>query len=194
MNYLAHLFLAQPTADSAFGNLLGDFRRGTALPNYSRAILNGLNNHYLVDKYTDAHPVVLGAKRLFIAPHRRFAGIALDVVFDHFLILHWREFATQELGVFCLQNYDLLEQRLDIMPKPMQQVVGNMIEHQWLEQYESLDGVAFALEKIAQRIRFKNTFANAIDDLTQHYGQLNEAFQAFFPQLIAHVSSQGIED
>ncbi len=30
MNYLAHLYLAQPTADSHFGNLLGDFGGATA--------------------------------------------------------------------------------------------------------------------------------------------------------------------
>ena len=45
MNYLAHLFLARPTADSQFGNLLGDFRRGVDIKefgqdNFRREILS----------------------------------------------------------------------------------------------------------------------------------------------------------
>ena len=50
MNYLAHLFLARPTADSHFGNLLGDFRRGVDISRYGRAVQLGLKNHYEVDK------------------------------------------------------------------------------------------------------------------------------------------------
>ncbi|MDY6889735.1 MAG: DUF479 domain-containing protein, partial [Pseudomonadota bacterium] len=54
MNYLAHLYFAQPTADSHFGNLLGDFggrRHAEYLPN---SVKSALENHYLVDKFTDS--------------------------------------------------------------------------------------------------------------------------------------------
>ena len=52
MNYLAHLFLARPTADSQFGNLLGDFRRGVDIKEFGQAVQLGLKNHYEVDRFT----------------------------------------------------------------------------------------------------------------------------------------------
>ena len=98
MNYLAHLYLAQPTADSHFGNLLGDFggkRHVEQLPN---TVINGLDNHYLVDKFTDSRRAVKHAKQYFSPERKRFAAVAIDVVFDHFLIVHWQRFNKQPLS------------------------------------------------------------------------------------------------
>ena len=99
MNYLAHLFLARPTADSHFGNLLGDFRRGVDVNSYSSAVLLGLRNLYDVDKFTDSHDSVREAKTLFDKSRRRFAPVALDIYFDHLLIKHWDKFTTQDFGL-----------------------------------------------------------------------------------------------
>jgi len=53
MNYLAHLYLAQPNADSYYGNLLGDFGGKKLAKLLPSPIRLGLENHYLVDKFTD---------------------------------------------------------------------------------------------------------------------------------------------
>ena len=100
MNYLAHLFLARPTADSQFGNLLGDFRRGVDIKEFGQAVQLGLKNHYEVDRFTDSHTSVLAAKALFHKSRRRFAPVALDIYFDHLLIKHWASFTTQGFDEF----------------------------------------------------------------------------------------------
>lgn len=188
MNYLAHLYLAQPHADSYFGNLLGDFRRGEDIRDYSLAVQAGLQNHYLVDKFTDSHQEVRSAKRLFSPSRRRFAGIALDVLFDYFLIQRWQRYSDQTFSDFCLQAYRLLDSRLHQMPLRMQKVVGSMIEHQWLDTYRSLDGVALALDRIASRIRFENGFAGSIQEVHTHFAVFERTFEQFFPDLLAHVA------
>ena len=92
MNYLAHLVLSQPHADSYFGNLLGDFRRGVKVTAFSESVQAGVTNHLLVDKFTDSHPAVIAAKQQVSTQRRRFAGILLDICFDHFLLVHWQRF------------------------------------------------------------------------------------------------------
>lgn len=193
LNYLAHLYLAQPTADSCFGNLLGDFRRGVDVSSLPKAVEAGLNNHMLVDRITDRHDAVREAKQLFGARHRRFAGIMLDVVFDHFLIKDWDRYHHQTFDDFCQQAYALLAIRVGDMPPAMQRVVNSMITHQWLENYRKLEGVGYALDRIAQRIRFANDFAGSVEELERHYDELQRCFDVFFPKLTAQVELAGLE-
>ncbi|WP_109338825.1 ACP phosphodiesterase [Saliniradius amylolyticus] len=187
MNYLAHLYLAQPTADSHFGNLLGDFCRGLDTSVYSQPVLAGLNNHRRVDRFTDAHPEVLAAKSVFSRRRRRFAGIALDVLFDHFLIRHWAQYNDQAFDDFCQQAYARLERRLPMMPPRMQRVVSMMIQHHWMAHYRTLEGVGQALDRIADRIRFQHQFYGSVEELACHYDQLESRFLRFFPELVDHI-------
>ncbi|MEM0514790.1 ACP phosphodiesterase [Pseudoalteromonas sp. YIC-827] len=193
MNYLAHLYLAQPNADSHFGNLLGDFRRGLVHQQWPKAVQLGLENHLLVDRFTDKHSSVRAAIGLFSPQRRRFAPVALDVLFDHLLIRHWQEYSNAEFDDFRRQSYQLLDTRTELMPERMQTVVGKMCEQDWFATYAELDGVAMALDRIASRIRFENSFAGAIDDIERHFDALEAHFLAFFPELIAHVQAQDLE-
>ena len=193
MNYLAHLYLAKPTADSHFGNLLGDFggkRHVEKLPN---TVKNALNNHYLVDKFTDSHPLVKEAKQYFSSERKRFAGVAIDVVFDHFLIMHWQRFNLQPLSDFKYNSFALLNKRMPIMPPRMQQVVTSMTKNDWFKEYETINGVGLALDNIAKRIRFTNNFAGTAEDIARNYHELEAVFLAFFPELINHVNEHALE-
>ncbi|MDP2561380.1 ACP phosphodiesterase [Psychrobium sp. 1_MG-2023] len=193
MNYLAHLYLAQPTADSHFGNLLGDFGGNRRVKPLPIAVQRGLDNHYLVDKFTDSHPLVIEAKQYFSTKRKRFSSVAIDVLFDHFLIQHWQDFHHEPLIAFKKNSYQLLNERIDDMPDRMQLVVSNMTTNDWFKQYETLSGIGFALDRIAQRIRFTNNFAGTIEDIQRHYSELDAVFLAFFPQLINHVNQSKLE-
>ncbi len=193
MNYLAHLYLAQPTADSHFGNLLGDFGGRRHVNGLSVTVKNALENHYLVDRFTDAHPLVKEAKHFFSPQRKRFASVAIDVAFDHFLIQHWQRFNDLPLVDFKQHSYGLLNARQAMMPSRMQQVVTSMTNNDWFKEYETLDGVGLALDNIAKRIRFTNKFAGAADDIARHYQQVDTLFLAFFPELVEHVKQKGLE-
>lgn len=193
MNYLAHLYFAKPTADSHFGNLLGDFGGHRYLNYIPTPVKNALDNHYLVDKFTDAHPLVKEAKQYFSPRRKRFAGVALDVLFDHFLIKHWHTFKQQPLSDFKQISYGLLAKRIPIMPTKMQRVVTSMTKNDWFKEYETIEGVGLALDNIAARIRFTNYFAGAAEDIARYYTELDAVFLAFFPQLIKHVKQRGLE-
>lgn len=193
MNYFAHLFLAQPNAESCFGNLLGDFRKNVDVNALPEAVQKGLENHYLVDRYTDAHPLTISSKQLFSKQRRRFAGIAIDVLYDHFLIKHWATYSTQSLDSFKQGVFNHLLAQHQNMPERMQNTVNHMVKHDWFAQYESLNGIERALDNIAKRIRFKNSFHGTMEEIDCHLSTIEERFLVFFPELISHVRETAIE-
>lgn len=108
MNYLAHLFLAKDTPESILGNLLGDFAKGEAKKQYSTAIQQGIELHQQVDIYTDTHRIVREAKRPISLERKRYAGILIDVFYDHFLAKHWMKYSSIPLQYFTQKVYTLL--------------------------------------------------------------------------------------
>lgn len=194
LNYLAHLYLAQPTADSHFGNLLGDFGGRRHIKQLPIAVKNGLENHYSVDKFTDAHPLVKEAKQYFSPQRKRFSGVAIDVLFDHFLIKHWQMFNPQPLDNFKKMSFGLLHERLAVMPPRMQHVIKHLTANDWFTEYETLNGVGLALDNITKRIRFANQFSGSIDDIARHYNELDALFLVFFPDLVNYVKQSALED
>ena len=188
MNYFAHLVLSQPTIESTVGNLLGDFARGIDRAGLNTAVLAGLENHRAVDRYTDQDDRITGLKKCFKPNRRRFAGIALDVYFDHLLLNHWNKFDERDTSDVIAEFYRRMERGQDLMPsREMRRVTSLMISYDWFSSYRDIDSVARALDRIAMRIRFPNNFANAIEDLQQHENEILTVFLDFFPELINHV-------
>jgi acyl carrier protein phosphodiesterase len=193
VNYLAHAALAQPQPPSLVGNLLGDFCKGVAIETLPMAIQAGLANHRAVDRFTDHHPLVREAKACFSKERRRFAPVALDVLFDHFLIRHWQRFYTTPYAEAKTALYQQLAIAEPLMPETMALVMRKVRQQDWLAAYQHLDGVAMALDRIAQRIRFANRFSGAGQDIERHYPLLEQAFLAFYPELQAHVAALELE-
>lgn len=193
MNYLAHLYLSRPTVPSRVGNLLGDYRRGTLHSPLPHAVRRGLENHHAVDAFTDSHPLVRAARARFSRRRRRFAGIILDVLFDHFLIRHWERFATTGLDNWVDQLYRDLRSGQSLMPPAMREATERMVRQDLFRAYGELGNVGYALDRIAARIRFENRFHGAIEEIREQEPKLEATFLAFFPQLVGHVETLAIE-
>ncbi|MFT5221316.1 MAG: acyl carrier protein phosphodiesterase [Planctomycetota bacterium] len=193
MNHFAHLVLSQPTVESVVGNLLGDFARGVNIADLPGPVRAGLLNHRAVDRFTDAHPLVIEMKGCFSAQRRRFAGIALDMYFDHLLIRHWGRLEQGEFRQAIDDCYHYLAQGQHLMPAEMQRVSQRIVAADWFGSYVSIDAMAEAMDRVAGRIRFPNRFDHAIDDIRAHEAQIEEGFLEFYPQLRAHISEQALE-
>jgi len=194
MNHFAHLVLAQPTVESTVGNLLGDFARGVDADALAPPVRAGLLNHRAVDRFTDNHPLVMEMKRGFSRERRRFAGIALDIYFDHLLIDYWERFEQRPLERLIGGFYRRMAAGQALMPgQDMRRVTRRMIEHDWFRSYRELDAIAASLDRVAARIRFANRFANAIEDLQRNDELIRQGFLEFYPQLRRHVAEQAIE-
>lgn len=193
MNYLAHLSLAQPSVPSKVGNVLGDFMRGVDAETLSVPVRQGLDNHRLVDRFTDSHEWVIEQRRQFSPVRRRFGGVALDVLFDHFLWRHWSSLYSLPRGQTIEQHYQHLLAGGTLMPETMRLRMQRMVEHDLLNRYARLEQVGQALDMIAARIRFANGFAGIVEEIAPRYEILEAGFLDFYPQLQDAVSAAGLE-
>lgn len=194
MNYFAHLVLSQPTIESTVGNLLGDFAKGVKREQLNLAVTAGLDNHRAVDHFTDTHGSIQALKRKFSPERRRFAGIALDVYFDHLLMQHWNDFNTRSLEQTIVEFYERMTLGQALMPSDqMRKTTRAMVDYDWFGSYQNIDSIAHALDRIALRLRFKNRFRNAIEDILVNQAEIDDVFLVFFPELLAHVQNLGLE-
>jgi acyl carrier protein phosphodiesterase len=194
VNYLAHAVLAQPNHYSLTGNLLGDFCKGVNTAQLHPRIVAGLYNHRAVDRFTDQHPAVHRAKQLFSDQRRRFAGIALDVLFDHFLIIHWQQFSPQPFADYKQLLYRQLAEAEHLMPAHMAATMRSVRTHDWFSNYQQLAQLGTALDRIAQRIRFANQFGGMIEEIKPNYAALEQSFLILYPELRQHIAALALEN
>lgn len=193
MNYLAHLLLAQPNTESRIGNLLGDFYHGTRLELLTPAVRAGLYNHRAVDWFTDHHADIRAARLLFSPSMRRFAPIALDMLFDFCLIKHWTHFFHSDFTDFKHQLYSQLRQDLPHMPDAMAKTFYSVTEQDWFGSYAQLEGIQHALRRMAFRGRLTARYAVIADELPAIRAQTEQIFLSFFPQLQLFIQQAAIE-
>jgi len=191
MNYLAHLYLARPDHEAMLGALLGDFVFGTiALDDWSPVERREILIHRKVDRYTDDHPLVVQARSLFGDGRRRYAGIALDVYYDHCLARDWARWSELPLDRFTAPFYRYLLSRLDDLPERLHAIAPRIAAHDWLGSYRDRASVDLAVTRIATRLsRNGDRLVDCLDDLRVHEAQIAAGFDAFFPQLVAHVAA-----
>ncbi|WP_097461361.1 acyl carrier protein phosphodiesterase [Mangrovitalea sediminis] len=186
MNHLAHVFLAPDTPEARIGSILGDFSRGLTLEELTPELQRGVQHHRAVDSYTDRHPQVRASKRLFSQDRRRFAGVALDILYDHYLLKHWDRFSELDREAFIQRVYAEFAEYEHLMPDPMARVTRRMAAQDWFGQYQRLENIGYALDRVAQRIRFPNRFEGIIIEIQSHNAELEDRFIAFFADLQQH--------
>ncbi|MDI9245396.1 ACP phosphodiesterase [Marinobacter sp. CHS3-4] len=189
MNHLAHLFLAPDSELHRVGSLMGDFAKWVDRDELPSDVREGLLHHLAVDTFTDQHPEVIASKQLFSKQRRRFAGVALDILYDHFLLRHWDRFSDVSQEEFIGQVYRELRRHRKHMPEPMQKVTGRIVRYDWFRSYRRLDNIGFAIDRVANRVRFTHSFHGIIEEICDHESALEEHFLAFFPDLQGHADS-----
>ena len=190
MNHLAHAFLSGASAQHLVGNVAGDFLKGPldALE-LAPGIREGVRQHRRVDAFVDGHPLLAELRRGFPPAQRRYAGIVLDVAFDHYLIRHWSSFAAGERRVFIDGVYSTLADHQPLLPEPLAAYLPRLISHDWLDRCATMAGVDATLSSIGRRLRRDNPLAMAGAIIVRQDAELETAFLAFFPELLAFASS-----
>jgi len=183
MNHLAHCVLAGPDRELILGGLLGDFVRGAPDPAWPPLLRDGVKLHRRVDVYTDAHPAPVAARSLFDPPFRRYAGIILDVWFDHLLARDFERFAGEPLRAFVDRVYGWLRADDPLWPAPFRIFASRIAAHDGLAAYAARDHVEFVLERIGGRLSRANPLDRAMPAIEAVEGMVNREFERLWPDL-----------
>jgi len=173
------------------GALLGDFVRGRLEGlDYPQDVCEGIALHRVVDVFTDQHPAFRECKALLDPGRRRFAGILVDIFYDHFLSLRWKEFCEDEtLPDFISRIYAVLEDHVEMLPETLRAALPAMRQHDWLGSYQTRDGIKKTLERVALRSPRIAPLAEGIADFDVHYEAISQHFGTQFPDALSFVSS-----
>ncbi|MBS1794148.1 MAG: DUF479 domain-containing protein [Acidobacteria bacterium] len=190
MNYLAHLYLSDRTDDGFAGSLLGDFVSGSVAGRFGAAVESEILMHRRIDAFTDAHPVVKRSKARISGNLRKYAGVLVDVFYDHFLAVDFEKYSDVALADFSKNVYRALVHHQKLFPEAFQRRILAIAEFDLLGSYASLDGIATALVRISGRIRRRNELAEGIADLKNNYAELRADFAEFFPELVEFVQRE----
>ena len=184
MNYLAHALLAGDDDALRLGGILGDFVHGQPDPaTYPARVISGIRLHRAIDVYTDAHPQVLAAKACLPSPYRRYAGILLDMWFDHCLARSFPDWSEQPLTEYSMALRGLLRRRDDLLTPALRRFRTYMEANDLPAGYADRVTLGRALVGIGQRLSRANPLDTALPVLLAHEDELQRRFEVFFPQL-----------
>ncbi|MGH8191317.1 MAG: ACP phosphodiesterase [Rhodanobacteraceae bacterium] len=192
MNHLAHALLADAGGvEFALGSAMGDFVHGPPDRAWPATRQAGLRFHRAVDRFTDQHPEVVAARRLFVPPWRRYAGIMLDVWFDHLLVLGWDRIVRDEpLADFSQRWLDLLDGRIADLPASLRAFLHWMHAHRLPVAYGEEATLDEVFRALATRLSRPSPVGEALPALLAHAQALQRHFDAFLPELIEFAADQ----
>ena len=184
MNFLAHIFLSGDDEEVMIGNFIADAVKGKDYLGYSDGIIKGVRLHRRIDAFTDSHVVVGESKRRLRPKYRKYAGIIVDMYYDHFLSKYWENYSEVSLSQFVGNAYQVFQSRIDCLPSRIQLMLPHMIEFDWLKNYAHLEGITGALGGLSRRARYDSGMEYAVSDLKQDYCKYKCEFELFFPELM----------
>jgi acyl carrier protein phosphodiesterase len=187
LNYLAHAYLSCSNEDILFGNFIGDSVNSKTDDVYSNAILEGIRLHRKIDDFTDKHPLVRKAVKIFRPSQSKYAPVVTDILWDHTLSKYWDRYSGESLRDFIDGVYKSIALRKEIMPSRLSSKIDKMLEGDFLFRYQTLAGLTTSFGYMDRRTRFDSNFVGATEVYQSNENEIDELFLEFFPDLIAFV-------
>lgn len=183
MNLLAHAYLSFMDEDILLGNMISDYVKGKQKDQYPLAVRRGIMLHRYIDSFTDMHPVVLEAKKIFRPTVGLYAGAFIDISFDYFLAndpsygdkLYWKKFTTWA--------YQALEEKNKWHPEKFRQFFPYMKEQDWLYHYRYAENTERSLQGLLYRAKYLKNDLPVSALFHANREALGHCFQNFFPEL-----------
>lgn len=185
MNYLAHSYLTF-TDGQIVGQFLEDFIRNRDRFTFPKDIQEGITLHRAIDTFTDAHPAIHEAKKVFAPLVRLYAGAFVDVAMDYFvandLSLHslkgWKEHS--------LKVYRVLNQHYEFLPENFRRMLERMEKDDWLYHYRQDQNIKFSMRNVLNKAKYLDNDIPVFEAFLAHKEVLQQCYDNFFPDLIEH--------
>ncbi|RJG49391.1 ACP phosphodiesterase [Motilimonas pumila] len=184
MNFVAHAHLAGTEPEIIAGSVVGEYIKGSQLDHLPNTFVAGVRLHRATDVHTDQHPWVKQCITSVPAQHRRFAGIVLDIWFDHLLIKHWSVFSNQDFITFTEQTYRHITPYIHLTKDKHQVILQRMKQYNWFNAYRRPQGVQGACERLQQRLKGRADLVG-IFQLVANDDNIRQGFEAFYRDQLA---------
>ena len=182
MNFLAHLYLSGNDEQLMIGNFIADSVKGSAFKAYPPGIEKGIKLHRAIDFYSDNHPVFLKSVARLRPNYRKYAGVIVDIFYDHFLAKNWKEYSDKPLEQYANEVHSLMLKNIFQMPAKSLLFLRYAIRTSRLVSYGTLEGIEEVFYGMSRRTVFKSNMEFAINDLKENYPLFENEFREFFEE------------
>ncbi len=169
------------------GNLVADLIKKKDVILLDDEVQQGVSLHYIIDSYTDSHPVVSAATRLLHPTQGKYSPVATDLIWDLCLANHWNQYSQVPLQTFIQNVYSHLRSAGDRLEPKLSKRVNTMIDRDFLTMYTTSPKMKVICEKIHQRTRFKSNLHLLMDDYAKLQPEFDRLFLEFYPELSSHI-------
>ncbi len=179
MNYLAHVLLAGPEDGWRLGAYLGDHVRGHDWQSWPDPVWRGILQHRRIDRSTDHHPSFLACKAVLRPALRRYAGIVIDMVFDHLIARDFSAYSALDHEQLAEQCYALLDRHMEQLPPSLQRFARYQKEHRLLTSYAQSTVLIQSVRGVSQRLSRPVDLVPGVEDLLAEPQVLTECMRLF---------------
>ncbi len=188
MNFLAHALLAGDEPALIVGGVAGDWIKGTLPAGLPDDIARGVALHRAIDSHAEQHPAFRQSRARVSAARRRYAGVLVDVFYDHLLARDWAAFHHQPLPQFLAQVYRHIAARLHELPPDSHRALRLMADEDWLSSYARVEGIADVLARMSRRARQPNPLAGGEQELLADLEGFDQDFRVWLADAQAFVA------
>lgn len=89
MNFLAHAVLAGDDPALIVGGVVGDWIKGPLPAGLPPDLARGVALHRAIDRHAEDDPAFCRSRQRMSAARRRYAGVLVDIFYDHLLARDW---------------------------------------------------------------------------------------------------------
>ncbi|TRX01544.1 acyl carrier protein phosphodiesterase [Flavobacterium gawalongense] len=186
MNFLAHIYLSGDNDLIKIGNFMADGIRGKHFESYPLEIQKGIILHRAIDTFTDAHPIFRQSTKRLHENYHHYAGVIVDVFYDHFLAKNWQNYSDEKLEKFVERFYQSLHDNKNILSDRTKEIMPYMIQHNWLVSYQTVEGINRILTQMDHRTKNESKMRFATNELSEFYLDFENEFTNFFEELIIY--------
>ncbi|OCA78887.1 ACP phosphodiesterase [Chryseobacterium contaminans] len=185
MNYLAHSFLTF-TDGQIVGQFLEDFIRNRDRFSFPKDIQDGITLHRAIDTFTDSHPAIHEAKKVFAPLVRLYAGAFVDVSMDYFVANDLSLNSLAEWKAHSLRVYRILNKNEEWLPENFKRMLVKMEQDDWLYNYREDWGIKFSIQNVLNKAKYLDKDIPVFEAFLNNKAFLQECYNDFFPDLLAH--------
>lgn len=186
MNYLAHSFLTF-TDGQIVGQFLEDFIRNRERFSFPKDIQDGITLHRAIDTFTDSHPAIHEAKKVFAPLVRLYAGAFVDVSMDYFVANDLSLHSLAEWKAHSLKVYRVLNTHEQWLPENFKKMLVKMEHDDWLYNYREDWGIKFSIQNVLNKAKYLDKDIPVFEAFLSNKDLLQQCYNDFFPDLIDHV-------
>lgn len=156
MNFLAHAFLAGDDPALIVGGVVGDWIKGPLPAGLPDDLARGVALHRAIDSFAETQPAFRASRARISPARRRYAGVVVNIVYDHLLAAGWRSHHPESLEAFCARVYRAMGERMADIPASAHAALRSMCAENWLLSYRTIEGIADVLARMSRYARRPN--------------------------------------